>query len=142
MDGPEIDYPEQAREILDDREVHHIRRRVLNGANRYPFGPRIGRALLEKELAVGPIGVSLHYHRAVEQMRQEERRNVGIILEEIALGNAVFRPKDLLQIGKCYAPAVYVDFGGRFIRRDFDTPAVLFPEPPGRRRARETPPLL
>jgi hypothetical protein len=38
-------------------------------------------------------------------MRQQSRRNVGVVLQQIPLGDSLFRPKDLLEIGELeFAP--------------------------------------
>ena len=44
--------------------------------------------------------VAFHDHRAVTQVRQEYRRDVGVILEQIAFGEAQLGPENLPEVGE------------------------------------------
>ena len=46
------------------------------------------RALHEEELALGAVRIALHHHRAVAQVRQQAGRDVRVVLEQVALGDA------------------------------------------------------
>ena len=63
-----------------------------------PVGPRRRRALHEEELAGGAVRVALHHHRAVADVRQQHRRDVGVVLDQIALGDAELGPERLARL--------------------------------------------
>ena len=100
VDAAEVDDPEQRREILDHREVDHVARRVRDRAGLDPFGPRRRRALHEERLAVGAVGIALHHHRPVGEVRQQDVGDVGVVLQQVALGDAEPRPERLREVGE------------------------------------------
>ena len=65
-----------------------------------PGRPRRRRALHEEELAGGAVRIALHHHRAVAEVRQQHVGHVGVVLEQIALGEAELRPEDLAEVGE------------------------------------------
>ena len=54
-----------------------------------------GVCFMKNHLPVNAVGVALHHHRAVAQMRQQNRGDVGVVLEQIALGETELGPEDL-----------------------------------------------
>ena len=100
VDAAEVDEPEQRRQVLDDREVDHAARAVRDRAGLDPRRPRRRRALHEERLAVGAVGIALHHHRAVGEVRQQHRRDVGVVLEQVALGDAERGPERLVEVGE------------------------------------------
>ena len=81
VDATKIDHPHQRRKVLDHWKIYDVPRRVLDMAELNPVGPRRGRTLHKKEVARCAIWIALHHHGAICQMRQQERRNVGVVLE-------------------------------------------------------------
>ena len=57
-----------------------------------------GRALHVEELPGGPVGIPLHHLRAVAHVRDQERRDVGVVLEQVALRDAELGPERLAQV--------------------------------------------
>ena len=55
---------------------------------RIHVGPRRRRAFHEEELAGGAVRIPLHHHRAVADVRQQHGRDVGVVLNQVALGDA------------------------------------------------------
>ena len=43
--------------------------------------------------------IALHNHRAIDQVGQQHRRDIGIELKQIAFGYSQIRPKYFTQIG-------------------------------------------
>ena len=52
-----------------------------------------------EELSFDAIRVALHRQRPVFQMRQKHRRDLDVVIDQLALGEAVLRIKDLVEIG-------------------------------------------
>ena len=98
VDAPEVDDPQQRRHVLDHREVDDVARAVIDRADLDPVGPRRRRALHEEELAGGAVRVALHDHRAIADVRQQHVGDVGVVLEQIALGEPELRPEQLAQV--------------------------------------------
>ena len=55
---------------------------------------------LEKEFAECAVGVALHDHGSVLQVREKDGSDIGVILEEIAFGDGVFGPEEFGQVGE------------------------------------------
>src|SRR5437660_4942020 len=81
---------------------------MLNGANPNPFRPRYGRMLHEEEGSASSVGITLHDHGAIEQVRQKHRRQVRVVLQQAAFGDAELGPEGLTQV--CQANESAVDF--------------------------------
>ena len=62
--------------------LRHVRRRVL----------------LEERLAEGAVGIAAHRERPVAQMRHEHGRDCAVVVEQVALRDALVRPEDLVEI--------------------------------------------
>ena len=82
----------------------------MNRTQLDPGRPRRGRAFHEKNSPGGAVRITLHHHRAVLQVRQQQRGHVGVILNQIALGDFEFRPEKLIQVGEPYFPAGNLEF--------------------------------
>ena len=100
IDAAEIDHPQQRRAILNHRKVDDVPRAVLDRADLNPVGPRRRRALHEEELAGRAVRVALHHHRAIAQVRQQHVGDVGVVLQQVALGEAELRPEELAEVGE------------------------------------------
>src|SRR5205085_1088333 len=77
---------------------------MLDRAGDDPIRAWRGSALHEEELARRAVRIALHDHRPIGQVRQQDRRQVGIELEQIAFGDSQLWPKRLLQIGEANEP--------------------------------------
>ena len=101
IDAAEVDQPEQAGEILDYREsLRRWRRggRMSQVGIHVGFG--VGGMFLEKKFAEGSVGVAFHDHGSVHRTcGQEGWGDVGVVLEEVALGDFVFGPEGFLEVG-------------------------------------------
>ena len=58
-----------------------------------------GAVLLVEKLSFDAIRVALHRQRPVFQMRQKHGRDLDVVVDQLALGEAVLRIKDLVEIG-------------------------------------------
>jgi len=67
-----------------------------------PFGPGRWSTLHKEELARGAVGIALHHHCAICQMRQQKRGDITVILKQVALCYSQPVPKKLPKIGKPY----------------------------------------
>ena len=100
IDAAEIDHPQQRRAILDHREVDDVARPCSIEQISNPVGPRRRRALHEEELAGGAVRVPLHHHRAIAHVRQQHAGDVGVVLQQVALGQPELRPEHLAEVGE------------------------------------------
>ena len=66
-----------------------------------------GRPLHEEELAGGAVRVALHDHRAVADVRQQQRRDVGVVLDQVALRDAELRPEQLVEVREMHLSGVH-----------------------------------
>src|SRR5439155_27384879 len=57
-----------------------------------------GRALHEEELAARAVRVTLHHHGTIADVREEQGRDVRVVLEEVAFGEPELRPEQLAQV--------------------------------------------
>src|SRR5207253_6475850 len=51
-----------------------------------------------EKIAFGAVWIALHHHRAVDEVRQQPWRDVGVVLQQIALGELQFFPEQLAKI--------------------------------------------
>ena len=100
IDAPEIDDPEQRRQVIDDRKVDDVAGVMVDAAGPDPGRARLRRPLHEEELTGGAVGIAFHHHRAIADVRQEHRRNVGVVLDQITLGDPLLLPEQLVEIGE------------------------------------------
>ena len=59
---------------------------------------RLRHPLLVEEVAVCPVRVALHQHRAARDVVEHERRELQVVAKEVALRDAEAREEDLLEI--------------------------------------------
>ena len=92
---------------------------MLDMAELDPFRPRRGRALHEEEVPGGAIGITLHNHCAVRQMRQQYRSDIGVILKQVAFGDSQLGPECLPEVGELYDLPFHFQFkAGLFTIRE------------------------
>ena len=60
-----------------------------------PLRKALGHLLLEEEWLVDAVGIALERQRPVLQMRQKQRRDGVVIIQQIALAIAVLRDKTI-----------------------------------------------
>src|SRR5882724_7969283 len=75
-----------------------------------PTGPRLWRTLHKEELPGRAVGIALHYHFPVLQMRQESGGDVDVVLNQVPLGDSSLRPKQLLQVCEFDKFSIPLDF--------------------------------
>jgi len=57
-----------------------------------------GARFMKNGSPVGAVGVALHDHRPVGEVRQAHVRDVGVVLQEIALAQPERRPERLVEV--------------------------------------------
>ena len=67
-----------------------------------PLGARLWGALHVEEVALRAVRVALHDHGPVDHVRQQPRRDVGVVLQQIALGDLQFFPEQLVQVRQAH----------------------------------------
>jgi hypothetical protein len=120
VDAPEVHHPQQRCLVLDHREVDDVAVAVIDPARLDPRRPRRRCALHEEEGPAGAVRIALHHHRAVTDVRQQDVGDVGVVLEQIALGQAEIGPKNLPQIGDADFPFREEERRVVFVARDRD----------------------
>ena len=76
-----------------------------------PLGRETGLVLLIEVRAVNPVGERLQGERPIPEPWHQERRDLGVVADQISLGVAVFGKQHLLEIGELDALAL--DFEDR-----------------------------
>ena len=105
-----------------------------NCTRRDPVGHVLRRVLLEEELALPAVGVALHRERPVAQVRDEHRRDVAVVGEQVALRDPLLRPERLVQVRELEHPAALPDLGADRFRARAARPRPPCPRAaPGRR---------
>ena len=99
LDVGEVRGPDQRRKILREAIMHvAIVAFAPDLRGLHPFRS-MGRAVFfVEEFAFHAIRITLHRQRAIFQMRQKDRRDLDVVVDQCALGEAVFRIKDLVEI--------------------------------------------
>ena len=121
INAPEIDYPQQGRQVLDHGKVNDVSRRMIDGADLHPRGSRRRRMLHEKEVARRPVGVSLHDHGPIPEVRKKHRRHISVVLKQMALRYSQRGPERFFQIGELDCPVPDTRFEIRGIFWDLDS---------------------
>src|SRR5262249_10911329 len=98
IDASEVDDPRQLRRVAQHDlargpaggklELHHLD----------PERPRLGRSLLEKELALRAVDIALERHRPPTRSAQRAFRHREVVAHQVDLGDAALREEDLLRI--------------------------------------------
>lgn len=109
VQAAQVGQPGQARRVVDDDLVGGSagREGQLDGAD--PVGSRLGRPLLEEELAVGPVDVTLEGHRPPARAAQGALGHGQVVGHQIALGVARAGEEDLVRIADRDPPAGDLD---------------------------------
>ncbi len=118
IDAPEVDDPQQRRQVLDHRELDHLARAVRDPAGGEPWRPRCRRLLHEEERAFGAVRIALHDHGAIADVRQQHRRDAQVVADEVALGEAERGPERLGQVGEGGLAVAEGDDGAIEVPRD------------------------
>ena len=63
-----------------------------------PRRPVLRRVLLEEALALPPVGVALHRERPAAEVRDERRRDVAVVGEQVALRDPLVGPEQLVEV--------------------------------------------
>jgi len=108
VDASQIDEPQQRCEILDDRKCDDVARAVRDRARLDPWRTRLRGPLHEKALARSTVGIALHHHRAVGEMRQQHGRHGRVVLQQVTFGDAALGPEGLAQVGQSNVAATDV----------------------------------
>ena len=98
---------------------------MFDATDFYPLGPGRRRSLHEEELTCCAIGISLHHHSSVLQVRQKDGRNVNIVLEEIAFCDAKLRPKQFVEVRQLHNPTGNIDLEPTLVLRELDGGKLL-----------------
>ena len=72
---------------------------------RIQAGRGVGARFMKKNGAGGAVRVALHHHRAVADVRQQHRRDVGVVLNQVALGDPALGPERLAQVRQAHLAA-------------------------------------
>ena len=118
VDASQVDHPEEGREVLDDREVDHVARRMLDGAGFDPVRAGEGCALHEEERARCAVRVALHDHGPIAEMGQQNGRHVDVVLDEVPLGDAERWPERLPEVRELHLAIPEVDDRLRLVAGD------------------------
>ena len=102
VDAPQVRQVKERRLTVAKHVFDHVPLAVgldIHGFD--PLGKLLARhVLLEEELAVDAVGVAFQRQGAVLEMGQDPMRDIAVILNNVALGDAVFGEKDLLQVAE------------------------------------------
>src|SRR5690242_3414582 len=71
---------------------------MLDLTNLNPLRPRRRRAFHEEEFTRRAVRITLHHHRAIEDVRQQHWRDVDVVLNQVSLRNAELRPEEFAEI--------------------------------------------
>jgi hypothetical protein len=85
LDAAEVGDPRQSGGVADDREVGVAPARKPDPERVYPVRMGVRDALLVEEKAVDPIRVALHLHGPSLCRIEHVRREVEVVLDEVAL---------------------------------------------------------
>jgi hypothetical protein len=100
--------PDDRRQVVADAEVDELR------AHRHSLAPdpigSMGRTLLLVEVpALDTVGIALERQRAIAQMRQQDRRDARVVLDDLALGEPRLGVHHLVQVREGELSSGYVD---------------------------------
>src|SRR5581483_6809302 len=73
---------------------------VIDAADLNPVGTRRRCPFHEEEVAAGAVRVPLHHHRAIADVRQQHRRDVGVVLQQVAFRQLQLGPEDLAKVAE------------------------------------------
>jgi hypothetical protein len=107
LDAAQVDHVQQAGPVLGEHELDDPG--VLlggHGRGRQPLGGVGRHLLLVERLAGQAVGHPLHGQRPVVQVGEDQVGDVPVVGQEVALGDALARPVDLVQVGQAQLTAV------------------------------------
>jgi hypothetical protein len=99
LDAAEVDHPGQTPEVGDDGEVGGApaaREDDVHGLE--PVRVRVGHALLVEEVSLDSVRVALHLHGPALDVVQDARRQVEVVVDEVAFRQAGAGEVDLVEI--------------------------------------------
>ena len=107
LDAAEVDHVQQAGQVLGEHELDDPGV-LLGGHGRggQPVGGVGRHLLLVERLAGQAVRHPLHGQRPVVEVGEEQLGHVPVVGEQVALGDAVVRPVDLVQVGQAQLTAV------------------------------------
>src|SRR5262249_8759328 len=76
-----------------------------------PRRPVTRAALLEEARRVDAVGVAAERQRPAFEVRQHDRRDARVVVDDLALGEAVVRVEDLVEVGEAERPRTDLDDG-------------------------------
>ena len=107
VDTPQVDQVQQTRGIAGKYVVDRLLSVV--GGDQLGAQPRrecLRNILLEERLALNPVGIPPQRERPVQQVRQNQIGDGGIVIQNVALGVAFGRVEDFVQVGELEHVAV------------------------------------
>ena len=107
LDAAQVDHVQQAGPVLGEHELHDPGV-LLGGHGRggQPVGGMGRHLLLVERLAGQAVRHPLHGQRPVMQVGQDQVGHVPVVGQQVALGDAIGRPVDLVQVGHAQLAAV------------------------------------
>ena len=76
---------------------------------RYPIGPMLGAALLEEALPVDAVGKAPQREPPVAEVRQQDGRDAGVVVDDLGLGEPDVGIEDLVQVRDAECAALDLD---------------------------------
>ncbi len=115
VDAAHVDHPQEREVVVDERVVDDpllaVAGRGREGGALDPVRHVRRRVLLEEELALPAVGVALHRERPVAQVRDEHRRDVAVVREQVALRDPLVRPERLVEVRQLQDARPAADLG-------------------------------
>ena len=112
VDAVHLHHPDDRCRLVDDGEIDEPRlafalaRPGAELPGREPVRLALRRLLVEVRLAADAVRVALQRERAVLQVRDDRRPDLGVVLGEVLLRDPVAREQDLVRAGQAHpAPA-------------------------------------
>ena len=99
LDAAEVRDPHETGRVGHDGEVGLVAARVADVNGLEPVRMRVRHALLVEEIAVDAVRMPLHLHRSALDVVQRVRREVGVVLDEVAFRKPARGKEDLLEVG-------------------------------------------
>ena len=113
LDRRQLRHPDQRRQVLADAEVDlaGVRPADRDPGRLHPVGPVLGAALLEEGgvAVVDALGEAAQGQRPPGQVGDDRRRDLGVVVDHLALGEAGLRVEDLVEVGELQLTAVDLD---------------------------------
>ena len=138
LERGQVDQPGERGEVVDDREdegavarLDAVREPVVGTfAVRTQDGVPAGDVLLEEAHVLDAVRPADPGDRAVLEVRQQHRRDLGVVVEHLALGGAGARVEHLVEVADLEGAALDVDEDLLRLDFSFGTPSAR-PRSPG-----------